>query len=190
MTHRQRQADGVRRPVRRRPRRDDRGRQRRPRRPARPLPGARRREPATAGELAQRTGTDARYVDGVAARPGGRRLRRVRRGDRDRYSMTAGEGVRPHRPGRPAVPARRLRARPGCARGGAADGGGVPHRRRHRLARARRAGVPRLRAVLPPGLPRAPGGRVDPGARRRRRPSSSRAPGWPTSAAGTAPARC
>ena len=35
--------------------------------------------PADARALAAATGTDPRYVDGVAARPGGRRLRRVRR---------------------------------------------------------------------------------------------------------------
>ena len=37
------------------------------------------RGPSDAGALAAATGTDPRYVRGVAARPGGRRLRGVRR---------------------------------------------------------------------------------------------------------------
>ena len=47
----------------------------------RALAAAARRRPR---RWPQRTGTDPRYVDGVAARPGRRRLRRVRRRDRRR----------------------------------------------------------------------------------------------------------
>ena len=56
-------ADGVRRPLRRRPRRHHRRRQRARRRAARPLPGARRSSRPTPGPLAERTGTDPRYVE-------------------------------------------------------------------------------------------------------------------------------
>ena len=59
---RRRQADGVRVPRRRRDRRDAEHGARRDGRPARPLPGAGRRRPATPAELAERTGTDERYV--------------------------------------------------------------------------------------------------------------------------------
>ena len=47
------------------------------------------------------------------------------------------------------------------------DPRGVPQRRGDGLARARPPPVPRHRAVLPARLPRQPGRRVDPGARRR-----------------------
>ena len=46
--------------------------------------------------------------------------------------------------------------------------GGVQDRSRRRLARARRRGLRRLRAVLPPGLPGQPGAGLDPGTRWRR----------------------
>ena len=157
-------ADGVRRPLRRRPRRHHRRRQRARRRAARPLPGARRdpvRRPH-AGPLDRHRPALRRRV---AARPGRRRLRRVRR--RHRHLLDdAGAGLRADRPDRTGVPARRLRARARRAQGRAAGGAGVPHRRRHRLARAGPRGLHRLRAVLPARLPDAPARRVDPGARR------------------------
>ncbi len=48
----------------------------------------------------------------------------------------------------------------------------------------------RLRAVLPPRLPRQPGAELDPGARRGRGEARARARGWPTSAAASALRRC
>jgi hypothetical protein len=162
--HRHRQADGVRRPVRRRPGRHGRGRERRPRRPARALPGPRHR--ARHRERARPADRHRRPLrDGVAPRPGCRRVRRVRRGRRPLLA-DRGEGVRAHRPRRPALPAGCLRAGPGLARRRAADGEGLHDRGRSGLARARRPGLLRLREVLPSRLPRPPGGRVDPGARR------------------------
>lgn len=80
-----------------------------------------------------------------------------------------GEGVRTHRPERPAVPPRRVRAH---ARRAIAA---VPRmeqalktRRRAGLARAGPIDLQRLREVLPSGPPRPPGGRLDPGAGRGR----------------------
>ena len=75
----------------------------------------------------------------------------------------AGLRARPTPTARCTRPARSC-SRSGALRGRAADHRGVPHRRGHRLARARRRRVRRLRAVLPPRLHRQPGRRA--GSRR------------------------
>ena len=120
-------ADGVRRPGRRRPRRHHLRRQRARRRAARSLPRARPgsvRRPGAGGCHRHRRALRR----GVAARPGGRRLRGVRRSVRDVLD-DAGEGVRADRPRRAGVPAGRLRAGHRLAQGRVAHRGGVPHRR-------------------------------------------------------------
>ncbi len=158
-------ADGVRRPGRRRHRRHHLRRQRARRRAARSLPRTRPgpvRRPGAGGRHRHRRALRR----GVAARPGGRRLRGVRRSIGDVLD-DAGEGVRADRPRRAGVPAGRLRAGHRLAQGRAAHRGGLPHRDRLRLARARLRGVHRVRAVLPSRLPDVPAARVDPGARGR-----------------------
>ena len=103
----------------------------------------------------------------VAERPGGGRLRHLRPGDEDLHAA-ARAGARARRRGEPVLPLRRVPglhvARPRRAE----DPRGVHERRRRRLARAPPRSVRGHRALLPPGLQRAPRRRVDPGARRRR----------------------
>ena len=130
-----------------RPRGDDhRGRCRR-RAPPRALHGARagHRHPRRA-RRADRHRPPLR--GGVAGRAGRGRLRRVRPGDR-RVPPDRRAGVRPRRPGRPALPAGAfvlalgaLRAEPRITEAFRTGAG-------HGLARARRGRVPRLRAVVP-----------------------------------------
>ena len=113
--------------------------------------------------------TDPRYVDGVAARPGGRRLRRpYDAARRRRYSLTAGAGLRAHRPGRPGLPARRLPAR---ARRAARPSRGSSRRSAPATGSA---GTSTTRTCSPAASGSSgpatcePGRRVDPGAGRRR----------------------
>ena len=93
-------------------------------------------------------------------------------------------------PDRPALPARRVRARAGRAARRAADHRGVPHRRGDGLARARRRRRPRLRAAVPARLHREPGRRLAARRSTASRTSCAPAAGSPTSAAGWAPRRC
>ncbi len=141
--------------------------------------------PGTADELARRTGCDPRYVaEWLRGQAAGGYVTYDARG---RHLVAdRGAGLRAGEPGRRGLRPRRLRAGARLAAGDRPDRGGVPDRRRRRLARARRRGLRRLRAVLPARLPRQPGAELDPGARRRRRPSSRPAPRSPTSAAGSA----
>ncbi len=85
--------------------------------------------PADARTLAERTGTDPRYVEewlrGQAA--GGYVEYDAARAT---YSMTPEQAFALTDPDGPGVPARRVRARARCAEGRAPHRGGVPHRGR------------------------------------------------------------
>ena len=138
----------------------------------------------------RRTGTARALRARVAQRPGGRRLRRVRR--RTPHVPRCRPSRRRCWPTRrsPAfacrrVPARARRHQRTSDKLASAfrTGGGVGwHEHHHDL-------FERHRALLPPGLRRAPRRDVDPGARRRRGEARARAPASPTSAAATAPRR-
>ena len=146
--------------------------------------------PATADELAGRTGTDARYVtEWARGQAAGGYIEYDPAGDT--YSLTAGAGVRADRPGRRGLRAGRLPAgarRPG---GPAADRRGVPHRRRGWAGTSTNEDVfVGCERFFRPGYIAQPGALVDPGARGRRGQAARRAPGSPTSAAATAPRRC
>ena len=158
-----------------RSRRDHRRREHRHRAPARALPRPGRR-PATAG-AARRAHRDRPALHrGMAARPGGRRLRRVRR--RERHLLDdRGAGVRAGQPGRRRLRARRVRAGARRAEGERPDRRRVQVRRGHRLARARRGCLRRLRAVLPARLCRQPGADLAARARRRRGEAAGRREG-------------
>ena len=132
--------------------------------------------PATPGELAERTGTAPAVRHRVAARSGGRRLRRRTSPAARRPTRSPRSRPLPDRPGQRRLRSGRVPARARRAAGRAADHRGLPHRRRHRLARARRRRARRLRAVLPPRLPRQP--RRPAGSPRSTawRPSSGRRP--------------
>ena len=145
--------------------------------------------PADARALADRTGTDPRYVEewlrGQAA--GGYVEYDAASAT---YSMTPEQAFALTDPTGPVflpgafeLALGALKAQPRIEEAFRTGGG-------RRLARARRRRLHRLRAVLPPRLPDAPARRVDPGAGRRAGASSSTAPGSPTSAAATAPRRC
>ena len=163
--------------VRRRPRRDDGGRQRRHRAPARALRGAGRGPGDAPTSSPTRTETDPRYVaEWLRGQAAGGYVEYD--AATDTYSMTRGAGVRAGRPGRRrcTCPGAFLLAL-GALRAEPRDHRGVPHRRRLRLARARRGRVRRLRAVLPARLRRQPGAELDPGARRRRGEAAGRRAG-------------
>ena len=146
--------------------------------------------PAAPDELAARTGTDARYVDGVAARPGSGRLRHPG-GRRGRVLADRGAGVPAHRPRRTGVPAGCVRARPRRAEGRAAHHRGVPHRRRASAGTSTTTTCSSgASSSSGPGTPRT---WCPSGSRRSTasRPSCERGARSPTSAAGSArPASC
>ena len=134
------------------------------------------RGPATADELAERTGTDARYVaEWLAGQAAGGYVE-YDAGDRE---------LPPHRPSRRS-PSPTRRARSTCpARSSSrsvrcAPSPGsprLPNRRGNGLARARRRRLRRLRAVLPPRLRRATSSRLAARPGRRRRQAERRRPG-------------
>ena len=131
--------------------------------------------PLLPNELAERTGTAARYVDEWRG-AGGRRLRRVRRRDRPVLAHPRA-GVRADQPGRRGVRPGRVPARAGHAEGRAAGHRSVPDRGWPRLARARRRGVRRMRAVLPARVHRQPDRGLAACPGRRDRPAAGRGPG-------------
>ena len=170
--HRRGQAERVPGQVRHGPGRGNGSGQRRRRAPARAVRRAGRRT-GDRGRTGRADGDRPALRRRVAAWPGGRRLRRVRRGRR-LVLDDGGAGVRTRESGR-----RRLRA--GGVRAGArgaarrvGDRGPLPLRRRLRLARARRGRLRRLRAVLPPGLHRESRAVVDSRAGRCRRQAARR----------------
>ena len=141
--------------------------------------------PTHAG-AAGRAHADRRAVRArVAERAGGRRLRHVRPRDEALHAACRAR-ARDDRPRQPGVPARVLPDRPRHRARHPAHRGCRAQRRRLRLAPARHRRARRVRAVLPPELPRQPRRLVDPRARRRAGRSSRRARSSPTSAAGTA----
>ena len=187
---RQGQADGVPGPLRRRPRRDDRGRQRRHRPPARPLPRAGRAAPRRPTSWPSAPApTPATSPSGCAARPPAATSSTTPRPAT--LLADRGAGLRADRPGRrrSTLPGAfvlalgALQAEPRITEAFRTGAG-------RRLARARRGRVRRLRAVLPARLPRQPGARA--GSRRSTasRPSCEPARRSPTSAAGSARRRC
>ena len=129
--------------------------------------------PITSATLAARTGTAERYVREwlgnqaaggyVDLRPGRRHLRAAGR---------AGHGGRQRE--QPGLPGRRVRDHRVLLRRPRTVHGRVPHRRRGRLARARRPAVLRRAAALPPRLRRPPGERVAPRAGRGGRQAAGR----------------
>ena len=99
--------------------------------------------PATAEQLAQRTGTDQRYVaEWLRGQAAGGYVSCDP--DSEQFSLTEEQAFALADPGRAAVPARGVRPRPGRAAGRIADHRRVPHRGRHGLARAPRGRVLRL----------------------------------------------
>ena len=129
--------------------------------------------PLTSAELAAYTGTAERYVREWLRRPGRRRLRHLRAGDRPVLAdRGAGAGLR--RPGR-AGAARRVPARVGLSGRSPGHRGVVPHRPGRRLGRAPPRRLHRLRAVLPARLRREPGAAAwIPADHRPRRPTRRR----------------
>ena len=162
---RRRQADVVRLPRRRRGRRHSQHRARRDGRPARLLPRDGRPRPAHPGG-ARRADVDRRALRSrVAQRPGRRGVRRLRPRDEDLLASARARD-RHDRRDQPRVPARLLPDRPRDGPGRSLDPRGRPERRRPRLAPAQHRRPPRVRAVLPSGLPRQPRLLVAPRARR------------------------
>jgi hypothetical protein len=125
----------------------------------------------------------------TAARPGRRRICRVRR-VLGQLLHDRGAGVRAHRPGRRRVRARRVPAGVGQPPGRAAHRRGLPDRRRRRVARARRPWS--SRAASASSGPATSRTSSRPGSRRWKASSRScrRVRRWPTSAVDTAPRRC
>ena len=119
------------------------------RRPARALPGARRQARDRRRSWPTRTDTDTRYVDRVAARPGRRRLRASTTRRSDTYSLTEEQAFALTDPDGPVFVPGAFQLALGALQAEPRIDGGVPHRRRRRLARARRGRLRRLRAVLP-----------------------------------------
>ncbi len=145
--------------------------------------------PSDARALAERTGTDPRYVEewlrGQAA--GGYVEYDAASAT---YSMTPEQAFALTDPTGPVflpgafeLALGALKAEPRIEQAFRTGGG-------RRLARARPGRVHRLRAVLPPRLPDAPARRVDPGAGRRGGASCEQGARSPTWAAATAPRRC
>ena len=124
--------------------------------------------PLTAAELAERTGDRGALRARVARRPGRRRLRRLRRRQRDATSCRPSRRWRsPTRTARRSCSAAfRWPAR--CSPTSRSSPRPFTDRRGGRLARARPPALRGHRALLPPGLSRQPGRCVDPGARRGR----------------------
>ena len=125
----------------------------------------------------------------VAQQPGGRRLRRLRPGQRALLAAARADG-RADRQRQPRLPARLLPDRARLGDRLAAHRRGGDARQRRRLARAHARCARGLRAVLPARLQRPPAHRVAAGARRRRREARAGCDAWPTWAAATAPPRC
>ena len=147
--------------------------------------------PGDAEELAARDRHRPALRRRVAARPGGGRLRRVRPGDRRRYSLTEEQAFALTDPDGPVYLPGAFELALGALQGRAADRGGVPHRGRASAGTSTTTDVfAGCERFFRPGLPRQPGPELDPGPRRRRGQAAGRAPRWPTSAAGTAPRPC
>ena len=106
---------------------------------------------------------------GVAQRAGRRRLRRRTTRRPGTYTLPPEHAVALTDEDSPAFLPGFFQIALGTVRDASHDPRGGPQRRRLRLARAQHRRARRLRAVLPPRLPRAPGRRVAAGARRRRR---------------------
>ena len=144
-----------------------------PRRPARPLPGDGRRPPAHAGR-ARRAHRHARALRArVAQRPGRRRLRRLRPGERTLHAAARAR-ARPRRRGQPGLHDRALPGRVAAVAARERLAERVPHRRRRRLARAPPRPLRRHRAGLRARATARPGRRVAARARRRRRQARGR----------------
>ena len=125
---------------------------------------------------------------GVARQPGRRRLRDLRRGERDVHAP-AGAGGCARRRSERVLPARCVRHPGVVLRRRGPPGRGVPQRRGLALERARPPSLHRDGGLLPRRLPPAPGGRA--GCPRSTASSRSwrRGRAWRTSAAVTAPRR-
>ena len=142
----------------------------------------------SSAELAERTGVAERSRAGVAAKPGGRRLHRLRR--RDGHLLAARRaGARSRRRGKPGLHPRSVRADRVALRRRGRRSPRRSARDGHGLARARSPALLRHRAVLPARLQGATS--LPNGCRRSTASSRSSSAGArsPTSAAATVPPR-
>ena len=142
-------------------------------------------EPVTAPALATTHRPHRTLCARMGGRDGGGALYRLRpRRHHLRPRPRTGDGLR--RRGRPRVHGGRVRADPVDVDRCAPHRASLPHRRGRGLARTCALPVPRHRALLPPGLRRAPDPVLDPRARTACAIASRAAARWRTSVAATA----
>ena len=132
--------------------------------------------PATQDELAARTGTAARYLREWLSQQAAAGFLAYREGD-GRYVLPAEAAAVLADEASPAFLAGGATITRGWFAGIDRLAGGVPHRRRHPLARAGPGCLRGHRAVLPPRLHRQPHHRVGPCPARGGRPARRRRPG-------------